>query len=189
MLQSLTWIILHCCSKLVCIHFGSWDNSREWTVALPEGESIQVCRLKIPIWYLKYEVNINLFNLNDFKVMSWDFIDVLSSKTHNKRNSFQVLLGYQIVSSLNDSSLWAGCLQEDLRQVRRGLQGCGTHYQCHTFRWGVGVGFGSMTESGVFLGPVWFSVSGPDHLQSFCWPVLRVPENCMKVEQTIYRPE
>lgn len=49
MLQSVTWIILHCCSKLVCIHFGSWDNSREWTVALPEGESIQVCRLKIPI--------------------------------------------------------------------------------------------------------------------------------------------
>ena len=47
--QTLTWIILHCCSKLVCIHFGSWDNSREWTVALPEGESIQVCRLKIPI--------------------------------------------------------------------------------------------------------------------------------------------
>lgn len=43
------WIILHCCSKLVCIHFGSWDNSREWSVALPEGESIQVCRLKIPI--------------------------------------------------------------------------------------------------------------------------------------------
>lgn len=28
-------------SKLVCIHFGSWDNSREWSVALPEGESIQ----------------------------------------------------------------------------------------------------------------------------------------------------
>ena len=50
---------------------------------------------------------------------------------------------------------------------------------------GVGVGFGSMTESGVFLGPVWFSVSGPDHLQSFCWPVLRVPENCMKVEQSL----
>ena len=47
--KTLTWIILHCCSKLVCIHFGSWDNSREWTVALPEGESIQVCRLKIPI--------------------------------------------------------------------------------------------------------------------------------------------
>ena len=50
--------------------------------------------------------------------------------------------------------------------------------------WGGG-GFGSMTESGVFLGPVWFSVSGPDHLQSFCWPVLRVPENCMKVEQSL----
>ena len=49
MLQCVTWIILHCCSKLVCIHFGSWDNSREWTVALPEGESIQVCGLKIPI--------------------------------------------------------------------------------------------------------------------------------------------
>ena len=47
--QTLTWIILHRCSKLVCIHFGSWDNSREWTVALPEGESIQVCGLKIPI--------------------------------------------------------------------------------------------------------------------------------------------
>ena len=47
--QTLTWIILNCCSKLVCIHFGSWDNSREWTVALPEGESIQVCGLKIPI--------------------------------------------------------------------------------------------------------------------------------------------
>ncbi|XP_078344352.1 WD repeat and HMG-box DNA-binding protein 1-like isoform X2 [Oculina patagonica] len=28
-------------SKLVCVHFGSWDNSKEWTVALPEGESIK----------------------------------------------------------------------------------------------------------------------------------------------------
>jgi len=28
-------------SKLVCVHFGSWDNSKEWTITMPEGESIQ----------------------------------------------------------------------------------------------------------------------------------------------------
>ncbi|XP_015762017.1 PREDICTED: WD repeat and HMG-box DNA-binding protein 1-like [Acropora digitifera] len=28
-------------SKLVCIHFGSWDNSKEWTVEMPAEESIQ----------------------------------------------------------------------------------------------------------------------------------------------------
>ncbi|CAH3160505.1 unnamed protein product [Porites lobata] len=28
-------------SKLVCLHFGSWDNSKEWTVEMPGEESIQ----------------------------------------------------------------------------------------------------------------------------------------------------
>lgn len=27
-------------SKLVCVHFGSWDNSKEWTITMPDGESI-----------------------------------------------------------------------------------------------------------------------------------------------------
>ncbi|KAL5011184.1 hypothetical protein ScPMuIL_011733, partial [Solemya velum] len=28
-------------SKLTCMHFGSWDNAKEWTTSLPEGENIQ----------------------------------------------------------------------------------------------------------------------------------------------------
>ncbi|XP_019626005.1 PREDICTED: WD repeat and HMG-box DNA-binding protein 1-like isoform X2 [Branchiostoma belcheri] len=29
-------------SKLVCLHFSSWDNSKEWTTAMTDGEDIQV---------------------------------------------------------------------------------------------------------------------------------------------------
>ncbi|XP_048240778.1 WD repeat and HMG-box DNA-binding protein 1-like isoform X2 [Haliotis rufescens] len=28
-------------SKVMCMHFGSWDSSKEWTVCLPEGEEAQ----------------------------------------------------------------------------------------------------------------------------------------------------
>jgi len=30
------------CSQLVCMHFGSWDNAKEWTMSMPAGEDIQV---------------------------------------------------------------------------------------------------------------------------------------------------
>jgi len=29
-------------SQLVCMHFGSWDNAKEWTLSMPAGEDIQV---------------------------------------------------------------------------------------------------------------------------------------------------
>ncbi|KAK7473945.1 hypothetical protein BaRGS_00034850 [Batillaria attramentaria] len=28
-------------SKLMCMHFGSWDNAKEWSATMPEGEVIQ----------------------------------------------------------------------------------------------------------------------------------------------------
>ncbi|KAJ8309582.1 hypothetical protein KUTeg_014456 [Tegillarca granosa] len=28
-------------SKLTCMHFGSWDSSKEWTISLPDNEEIQ----------------------------------------------------------------------------------------------------------------------------------------------------
>ncbi|XP_046571111.1 WD repeat and HMG-box DNA-binding protein 1-like [Haliotis rubra] len=28
-------------SKVMCMHFGSWDSSKEWTICLPEGEEAQ----------------------------------------------------------------------------------------------------------------------------------------------------
>jgi len=30
------------CSQLVCMHFGSWDTAKEWSVSMPVGEDIQV---------------------------------------------------------------------------------------------------------------------------------------------------
>jgi len=37
-------VVLVCvaCSQLVCMHFGSWDNAKEWTMPMPSGEDIQV---------------------------------------------------------------------------------------------------------------------------------------------------
>ncbi|PVD25434.1 hypothetical protein C0Q70_13090 [Pomacea canaliculata] len=32
-------------SKLLCMHFGSWDSSKEWSATMPEGESIQAVAL------------------------------------------------------------------------------------------------------------------------------------------------
>ncbi|XP_064622093.1 WD repeat and HMG-box DNA-binding protein 1-like [Lineus longissimus] len=32
-------------SKLVCLHFSSWDNSREWAIEMPKGEEIQATAL------------------------------------------------------------------------------------------------------------------------------------------------
>ncbi len=29
-------------SKLVCMHFSSWDNVKEWSVAMPDDEDIMV---------------------------------------------------------------------------------------------------------------------------------------------------
>lgn len=63
-----TWFTLHpsfwvfsCSSLLVCMHFGAWDNSKEWSLPMPENENIEVvhwcqyfgCSLnKIPILIL-----------------------------------------------------------------------------------------------------------------------------------------
>ena len=33
------------CSKLVCMHFASWDNSKEWASSMPKGEEILVSPL------------------------------------------------------------------------------------------------------------------------------------------------
>ena len=30
------------CSQLHCVHFNTWDNSRDWTVPLPAKESVKV---------------------------------------------------------------------------------------------------------------------------------------------------
>ena len=30
-------------SKLSCIHFGSWDGNKEWSVSMNENEDIEVC--------------------------------------------------------------------------------------------------------------------------------------------------
>ena len=43
------------CSKLTCMHFGSWDSAKEWNLTMPEGEIIQV----------------RLFNLSSAYVVSW----------------------------------------------------------------------------------------------------------------------
>ncbi|XP_074651576.1 WD repeat and HMG-box DNA-binding protein 1-like [Tubulanus polymorphus] len=32
-------------SKLVCLHFSSWDNSRDWSISMPKGEEIQCITL------------------------------------------------------------------------------------------------------------------------------------------------
>lgn len=37
------FIILY--SKLVCMHFSSWDSCKEWSVPLPEGEEIEAVTL------------------------------------------------------------------------------------------------------------------------------------------------
>ena len=29
-------------SKLVCMHFSSWDNVKEWSVSMPDNEDIMV---------------------------------------------------------------------------------------------------------------------------------------------------
>ena len=29
-------------SKLLCMHFGSWDSAKEWTVLMPDNEEIKV---------------------------------------------------------------------------------------------------------------------------------------------------
>lgn len=34
--------IFSVCSKLTCMHFGSWDSAKEWNLTMPEGEIIQV---------------------------------------------------------------------------------------------------------------------------------------------------
>lgn len=33
---------MYCFSKLTCMHFGSWDNSKEWTIPMDDGEAIEV---------------------------------------------------------------------------------------------------------------------------------------------------
>ena len=36
------YIPMYDISTLVCLHFGAWDNSKEWSTALPEKEIIKV---------------------------------------------------------------------------------------------------------------------------------------------------
>lgn len=44
MLLSLFFLFLYLHSKLQCLHFSSWDNSKEWMVDMNKGEDIQaVC--------------------------------------------------------------------------------------------------------------------------------------------------
>ena len=31
-------------SKLLCLHFGTWDRSKEWSVVMPQGEDIMVSK-------------------------------------------------------------------------------------------------------------------------------------------------
>ena len=31
------------CSQLHCVHFNTWDSSKDWTTPLPAKESIKVC--------------------------------------------------------------------------------------------------------------------------------------------------
>jgi len=38
------------CSQLVCMHFGAWDNAKEWSVSMPVGEDIQVHALTFRIF-------------------------------------------------------------------------------------------------------------------------------------------
>jgi hypothetical protein len=46
MLPSLIWVSKICIyfffvfSKLMCLHYSSWDKSKEWTTDLPKGEEI-----------------------------------------------------------------------------------------------------------------------------------------------------
>ena len=34
------------CSKLECLHFGTWDSNKEWIVEMPEDENIEVTSVK-----------------------------------------------------------------------------------------------------------------------------------------------
>jgi hypothetical protein len=38
--------VVHCqnFSKLLCLHFGTWDRSKEWSVSMPQGEDIMVSK-------------------------------------------------------------------------------------------------------------------------------------------------
>ncbi|XP_041351144.1 WD repeat and HMG-box DNA-binding protein 1-like [Gigantopelta aegis] len=45
-------------SKLTCMHFGSWDSAKEWTVAMPEGEDIQA----VAVWIQKAKSKKNAEN-------------------------------------------------------------------------------------------------------------------------------
>ena len=37
-------------SKLKCVHFGSWDTNKEWTITMPVNEEIQAITLGIRLF-------------------------------------------------------------------------------------------------------------------------------------------
>ena len=98
-----------------------------------------------------------LFKLNDFKVISKDFIDVLSSKTQQKKqlsntgiNHFlhwMTVVYEQAVIISTAGRAFCRLLDKHLTACRKIWDnsgevcwGSGTHYQCLIFRWGVGWG-------------------------------------------------
>ena len=78
------------------------------------------------------------------------------------------------------------CLQEDLRQFRRGLLGVWHSLSVPYFqvRGGVGWDLGQGQTQGLFYGQSGTQYHAvPDHLQSFCWPVLLIPSKLFEGEE------
>ncbi len=42
-------------SRLVCMHFSSWDNVKEWSVSMPDDEEIMVYELDYFIFFHRVE--------------------------------------------------------------------------------------------------------------------------------------
>ena len=143
-----------------------------------------------------------LFKLNDFKVISKDFIDVLSSKTQQKKQLSnigvnQFLLWMTVVyeqAVIISTAGWAFCclLDEHLAACRKIWDnsgevcwGSGTHYQCHIFRWGVGWDLGERQTQGLLHGQSGTQYQWQITCNLFAGQCCSLPQNYLKVKKSL----
>ena len=56
------YLFMCVCSQLHCVHFNTWDNSKDWTVPLPLKESIKVHTYDNPAINYRIVGNFDVFD-------------------------------------------------------------------------------------------------------------------------------
>ncbi|XP_035688519.1 WD repeat and HMG-box DNA-binding protein 1-like [Branchiostoma floridae] len=109
-------------SKLVCLHFSSWDNSKEWSTAMTDGEDIQV--LAIGQGWVAVATDKRLVRVWTVAGIQKDVISVPGPVVSMAAYGTQLFVVYHMGTGIpGDQLLGAQLLEVSGRRRRKVLEG------------------------------------------------------------------